>query len=1034
MNSTDGVSGSSSINTFDHSVSQQDFITAVYLERGNMLETEVRQIVGEIETSNELLSRVAGLISKASVARNGYQNYPNVTWAVNDNTIELDNGYSLSFSDSGAGKSFVLRDAEDNQLIYQQQTLIAVPKGEAVDVIKNAIPVMQDLTLVLGDGIKLIIKAAEPDTAFDPNDLSGGLADISEMYITRANQGIAIKGLDGSGPITIGQPNIENIQGSSSTHSYDRANNHGHILIEEGGVHQWSYNGQRVSSITADTPEGYGRYADETIQVPAGQQLYFNYHEHDVYRTSTRFPDNVREAFNRKVEDSITNTFSALSTNEQVALLEQVKSGIIVDFSAYQPMSVQNENYSESFTFTPNEGEGLTDFFLRVTDEGADRFLNQLYSQQGDYINIRTLSASIELPAYSFTQAVRQDQIAVEHHSIIFADTRSPTGSGLNSDEITMQHSELLSGQLRNSAQRFSDEQMIGLQNQLRSEGLSIGWNLKYSQDDALERFDTNIKMLPGESFDAFASRASETAARQFYDHALEAYASRSNSNSWRFPYTELIHNVHIPPFRYDTVSETDTAINAAQTSQTNQQVTPTEEAAQANAVQATQTTQNAQGAGPVGEGRSVSAASGQEIYFHQPVEQTGSPTVFPEHVLSDLKRKIDGSITGAFNNLDTTERADLLAQMQSGVTINLSMYQPFHSENTTQSKSYTYTPQENESITAFIQRVTDEGARSFVSDIYIEQNRWIDIHSISGSIDLPEYTHARSVPAGATATSYQEIAVNGSQYAPGAGNNSFYLTGQYVDYLRNQLRGAINGLSTDQLAGMRDKLRTDGLSIDWDLEDAHTQQHHNITSYIKLIPGETIEAFTERAAYTAASELHDHVLKAFNNGQDVASERFPVREIRHSVTIPSFDYPPASPTRASEATESGSAANTASAQNNEQGEVSGYFARKLAFRDSKTDRLHGFKILTPDEIDILKNTLKISYSDASGTGTLTPEEWGQLVSNLQGVKDNLTSSNQLQTVELQRALNSFNQNFDAMSNAQNRIYSLLKDINSNLR
>ncbi|MDB2384620.1 hypothetical protein N9V90_02145 [Endozoicomonas sp.] len=64
----------------------------------------------------------------------------------------------------------------------------------------------------------------------------------------------------------------------------------------------------------------------------------------------------------------------------------------------------------------------------------------------------------------------------------------------------------------------------------------------------------------------------------------------------------------------------------------------------------------------------------------------------------------------------------------------------------------------------------------------------------------------------------------------------------------------------------------------------------------------------------------------------------------------------------------------------------------------------------------------------------MTAEAWQSLKSELTLVRDNLTGSNQLQTVKLQSALTRYNQNFDAMSNSQNKLYTLLKDILGNLK
>ena len=106
-----------------------------------------------------------------------------------------------------------------------------------------------------------------------------------------------------------------------------------------------------------------------------------------------------------------------------------------------------------------------------------------------------------------------------------------------------------------------------------------------------------------------------------------------------------------------------------------------------------------------------------------------------------------------------------------------------------------------------------------------------------------------------------------------------------------------------------------------------------------------------------------------------------------------------------------------------------------MALKDSVNEEYQGgVPALTQEEMDILTNVLKITVEDSSGTGNLTPQDWSILKGHLEAAKQNLTGSNQLQTVQLQRALQTHNQNFDAMSNAENRIYSLLRDIVNNVK
>ena len=93
-----------------------------------------------------------------------------------------------------------------------------------------------------------------------------------------------------------------------------------------------------------------------------------------------------------------------------------------------------------------------------------------------------------------------------------------------------------------------------------------------------------------------------------------------------------------------------------------------------------------------------------------------------------------------------------------------------------------------------------------------------------------------------------------------------------------------------------------------------------------------------------------------------------------------------------------------------------------------------GLPVLTLKERQLLHSVFNVRYDDASRKGVLTKEEWAKLKIELSSIRDNLTGSNQLQTVQLQRALTIYNKNYETMTNAQSKIYSLLKDVAANIK
>ncbi|MGB0361196.1 MAG: hypothetical protein ACPGEF_07310, partial [Endozoicomonas sp.] len=177
-----GLTTNSSVRSINPSeMSQQDFIAAVYLERGEMLDTEVRRIIEDIDASNTAAETVNGLIAKSNLAQFGSGDYPATTWNVGGNNITLDNGYGIQFTDGissavsgdSTTSSFVLSDAKGNQLIYRNQLLIPIPHGTTVDELEVGIPITERFTLVLEDGTEVTL-IPEATGGLDPDDLSGG--------------------------------------------------------------------------------------------------------------------------------------------------------------------------------------------------------------------------------------------------------------------------------------------------------------------------------------------------------------------------------------------------------------------------------------------------------------------------------------------------------------------------------------------------------------------------------------------------------------------------------------------------------------------------------------------------------------------------------------------------------------------------------------------------------------------------------------------------------------------------------------------
>ena len=273
MPTIDGINSNTlpnPINPAEHS--QMDFMSAIFLERGNMLDSEVRRIVGDIEKSNELLASVNTMINKANVAQFGSSNYTATTWQTNGNNIILDNGYGIALHpDPDGNTKFTIVDAEGNKLMYQNQTLVPLAKGEAADVLQVGIPVMNDMTFVLDDGTEISFQTGNPDIPFDAQNISGGLTDITGITITRGTQALTVTDLNTANPV-IGTPNLNGV-------AVDAASPDGYILLESGGLHSWEYDGVNTNNITATDPND----ASSQLGGYAARKLAFHTASNDEY-------------------------------------------------------------------------------------------------------------------------------------------------------------------------------------------------------------------------------------------------------------------------------------------------------------------------------------------------------------------------------------------------------------------------------------------------------------------------------------------------------------------------------------------------------------------------------------------------------------------------------------------------------------------------------------------------------------------------------------------------------------------------------
>lgn len=485
-------------------MSQQDFIAAVYLERGEMLDSEVRRIIGEIDKSNQYVDAINGLIGKANVAEYGATHYESTTWQVNGKNVVLDNGYGLSFQpDDNGGNSFTLLDGDGNQLIYQNQTLIPVPAGTTVDALEVGIPVMNDMTYILDDGTEITFKTGAPDTAFNSSDFSGGLADITSIIITRDNQGMEISDVNDAAAMAIGAPTIE---------------------------------------APTDPVASQPTTTTQTVNVAAGELSTFG-----EYNGSENY-DTIDSTHASKVLSTWEGVIREKSPAEQAAIMAQIKAngGMSIDWGLGDSDGADSY-YGKTFSYQPYANETLYQFIERSVNRSKLDFRNYVKGQEGD-IEIHYVTTDINIPAYSYQEVIpattkTTKSIASQNVS----ESRNFQGSEdygsikiFSDDYLARVKSEL-------AGMNLSDEKRKGLARELQTNGYTVSWTLDdvdgvnntYSQS-------YNYKMVPGESIDDFFERAMEQSAARMKAHI------NYSQNEGDIEIVSMSASSTLPGFSYD--------------------------------------------------------------------------------------------------------------------------------------------------------------------------------------------------------------------------------------------------------------------------------------------------------------------------------------------------------------------------------------------------------------------------------------------------------------------------------------------------
>jgi len=233
------VSGTGGIGGVDASkMNIQDLMMAVMAERAMLLDDKVRQQADQVHAKNQELKQIAQFMAQARSAQGSSQNIVDkTTWTVDQNVIQLDNGYTIEIK--GSNYEWKIKDADGNEVrIWGDPHVVESDEaGKTWDFKETA-------TFVLQDGTKITVNT---------KPYGGNAAVTDSLTITRGNQAIVVTGIGQNKP-QIGQPNLNGIQ-------IDANSNDGHIFRELNGVDDWSYEGAEIVSKEWSKRDVYSKQA-----------------------------------------------------------------------------------------------------------------------------------------------------------------------------------------------------------------------------------------------------------------------------------------------------------------------------------------------------------------------------------------------------------------------------------------------------------------------------------------------------------------------------------------------------------------------------------------------------------------------------------------------------------------------------------------------------------------------------------------------------------------------------------------------------
>ncbi|NJN46844.1 MAG: DUF1521 domain-containing protein [Candidatus Competibacteraceae bacterium] len=189
------------------------------------------ELADKMDAVTEALSEVTDNLENLGPSRGSTtSNASNSSWQVDqeNNTIQLDNGYELSFDNER--QSWHIKDADGNEVNIWGDPHVKENDGGKWDF-------KQDSTFVLDDGTKITVHTSPT---------GNGQTVTDTVTITKGDQAIQVTG--------IANNNVQISEVMSNGEELDAAHNDGYVFYEENGVDDWT--NENGDTITANQAMG----------------------------------------------------------------------------------------------------------------------------------------------------------------------------------------------------------------------------------------------------------------------------------------------------------------------------------------------------------------------------------------------------------------------------------------------------------------------------------------------------------------------------------------------------------------------------------------------------------------------------------------------------------------------------------------------------------------------------------------------------------------------------------------------------------